>query len=317
MEINSIKEFKDNFAKIYREKVSPQLKYIDNERVLTQKKAKLYSAILISLGLIILCARFIYIKLLSTNIASHDFIIWIGSIILGIGLTTYSAMQKSFEIQLKKQILPLFMQAFGNLNWTTSKVINTYDIKDSGIFERFTHRNTDDNFSGTYRGMSIEISETDLYCYKHSRNGKRIRHRVFKGVLISIGVGKNFTGHTIVRLREFLSNNRVYEEVKLEDPEFGKKYFVDSNDQVESRYLLTPAFMERFKNISTAFGASAECSFKNGKILIALTTYRDLFQLGRLNTPVTDTAQYMQFLKEIISIFEMIDHLKLLEKTGL
>ena len=32
MEFNNIQEFKHNFAKIYHEKVLPQLKYIDNEK---------------------------------------------------------------------------------------------------------------------------------------------------------------------------------------------------------------------------------------------------------------------------------------------
>lgn len=307
MEFKSIKDFKDNFAKIYHENVAPQLKYIDNERIVTQKKAKLYSTISFSTGAVAAVTGFF----LQTELA-----IWIGVGVCVLAFVIYSSMQKNFENKLKTQIMPLFMQAFGNFKWSTNEVIPTFEIKDSAIFERFSNRDVDDNFTGIYRGMPIEISETELYYYVSTRNGRQ-RRDVFKGVLISIGVGKNFTGHTIVRLREFLFNNKVYEEVKLEDPEFGKKYFVDSNDQVEARYLLTTAFMERFKNISTAFGASAECSFKNGKILIALTTYKDLFRLGRLNTPVTDTAPYMQFLKEIISIFEMIDHLKLLEKTGL
>lgn len=48
-------------------------------------------------------------------------------------------------------------------------------------------------------------------------------------------------------MQRVLGNRRVYEEVKLEDVEFSKQFFVDSNDQVEARFLLTTAFMERFK----------------------------------------------------------------------
>lgn len=308
MEINNIQAFKHNFAKIYHEKVLPQLKYIDNERKIEHKKAWIFSSIVLILALIVFGISFYKPMEIIYYIA--------GALFFGSSLC-YKTVQKKFENKLKKQLMPLFMQAFGNFTWTNCQIIDTYEIKDSQIFDKFTKRAVDDNFRGEYRQTPIEISETKLYYYEYTRNGRKKRTE-FKGVLISIGVGKRFTGHTIVRSREFLFNKKVYQEVKLEDPEFNKKYFVDSNDQVEARFLLTPAFMERFKNITTSFNAyEHQCSFKNGKILIALSTYKDLFHLGQLSTPVTDSAQYMQFLKEIISIFEMIDHLKIVEKTGL
>lgn len=311
MEINNIQEFKHNFAKIYHEKVLPQLKYIDNERIVVRKKAIIFSLIILILAPFVLFMNFL-------NPDTYDIVYYIsGALVVGSGVC-YRTMQKNFENKLKKHIMPLFMQAFGNFRWTNSQVISTDEIIDSKIFEKFTHRDIDDNFQGEYRNTPIEISETHLYYYTYNSRRGRQKCTVFKGVIISIGVGKRFTGHTIVRGRDFLFNKKVYQEVKLEDPEFSKKYFVDSDDQIEARYLLTTAFMERFKTITTAFNASgAECSFKNNKMLITLFCYKDLFRLGKLNTPVTDSAQYMQFLKEIISIFEMIDHLKIIEKTGL
>lgn len=310
MESENLKKFKDNFTKIYHSDVAPQLKFIDNERLVVKKKAFQYAAITIAIGIVVLLLSFI--------LSNVNYLMVIGGFFVFAGLGIYFTMAKSFERKLKQQILPLLMKAFGNFTWSTSKSIETSEIKASKIFSKFTSRSTDDNFYGTYRDMPIEISETELTYTTRDSKGNRQTRTEFRGVLISIGVGKNFIGHTIVRTREFMFNKKVYEEVKLEDPEFQKEYFVDSNDQVEARFLLTPAFMERFKNISTAFGTSeAQCSFKEGKILIALSCQGDLFKLGDLDTPVTDTAAYMEFLTEIISIFKMIDHLKVTEKTGL
>lgn len=310
MESQNLKEFKENFAKIYHKDVAPQLKYIDNERLVVKKKAFQYAAITVAIGLVVL--------LLSVIFNNRDYLMIIGLLTVIFGFGIYYSMAKNFERDLKKQIMPLLMKAFGNFTWSMSDSIDTNEIKASKIFTKFTRRSTDDNFYGTYRDMPIDISETELTYTTKDSNGNRQTRTEFRGVLISIGVGKNFIGHTIVRTREFMFNKKVYEEVKLEDPEFQKEYFVDSNDQVEARFLLTPAFMERFKNISTAFGTSeAQCSFKEGKILIALSCQGDLFKLGDLDTPVTDTAAYMEFLTEIISIFKMIDHLKITEKTGL
>lgn len=312
MEANNLKEFKENFAKIYHKDVAPQLKYIDNERLVVKKKAFNYAAVSIAIGVIILLLSSFF-----SNSINHYHLV-IGFFFVISGFSIHFAMAKDFERKLKQQIMPLLMKAFGNFVWTTTDRFNDYDIRDSKIFLKYNNMTTDDNFSGSYRGSQIEISEAHLTYIDYDSKGRRRDRTAFKGVLISIGVGKNFMGHTIVRTREFMFNKKVYEEVKLEDPVFGKEYFVDSTDQVEARFLLTPAFMERFKNITASFKSyESQCSFKDGKILLALSCFGDLFKLGNLNTPVTDTAPYMEFLKEIISIFKMIDHLKVTEKTGL
>lgn len=309
MEYNSISDFKSNFAKLYHSQVVPALGPIEQERKQIFKKA-------VILTMLVLCTA--AVLLLCGCIFTADLLSIIGVIVGIVGFLIYPFMQKGFENKLKSRIMPSLMKAFGDFTWTNSQVINTGEIRAAKIFSRFDDRSVDDNFYGTYRGMPIEISETKLTYETRDTKGRRHTYTTFKGVLISIGVGKHFEGHTIIREREFLFNRKCYEEVKLEDPEFAKKFFVDANNQVEARYLLTTAFMERFKKMTNAFGAKCgECSFKDQKLLIALSTEKDLFSLGNLKTPVNDTTQFKILLKEFISILEMIDHLKITEKIGL
>lgn len=309
MEFNSISDFKSNFAKLYHSQVVPVFGPIEQERKQTFKKA-------VSFTILVLCTA--VILFICGSIFMNDILQTFGCIVGIIGFTIYPFTQKGFETKLKSRIMPSLMKAFGNFTWTNSQVINTSEIRAAKLFSRFDDRSVDDNFYGTYRGMPIEISETKLTYETRDSKGRRQTYTTFKGVLVSIGVGKNFEGHTIIREREFLFNTKCYEEVKLEDTEFEKKFFVDANNQVEARYLLTTAFMERFKKMSNAFGAKcAECSFKDQKLLIALSTGKDLFALGNLNTPVNDTTQFKILLMEFISILEMIDHLKITQKIGL
>ena len=311
MEFNSIEDFKKNFAQIYRSKVYPTLSNIDVERQNARKEGLKKAFFIGFFALVSFIIGSIYKE-------AGEFFFFISLILVITAFTYYSFTQKSFEQKLKTRIMPVLMDAFGNFHWTQTERISTSEIRDSRIFSRFDHRDIDDNFYGFYQDMPIEISESHLYYYTRDSKGRRQLHTTFKGVLISIGVGKRFSGHTIVRQRGFLLNSKVYQEVKLEDPEFQKRYFVDSNDQVEARFILTTAFMDRFKNLSNAFGAEyPECSFKDGKLLIALSTRKDLFKLGNLNTPVTEAGPYQQFLNEIISILEMIAVLKVTQKTGL
>ncbi|PWL74515.1 hypothetical protein DBY21_09180 [Candidatus Gastranaerophilales bacterium] len=113
-------------------------------------------------------------------------------------------------------------------------------------------------------------------------------------------------------------NKEILNEIKLEDPEFNKKYKAYSSDEVEGRYLITTAFMERFKNLQTAFGAkNVKCSFYGDDIMFAISTRKNLFEIGNLFTPLNSPKQLEKAFEELSSILALIDYFKLDEKTGL
>ncbi|MBQ8459003.1 DUF3137 domain-containing protein [bacterium] len=117
-------------------------------------------------------------------------------------------------------------------------------------------------------------------------------------------------------LANFLKTNQNWERVHLEDVNFEKKFKIFSKNQVEARYLVTTSFMERLQNIKTAFGTrNIKCSFFDDKIIFAIYTEKDLFELGNLYKPFGKDIQ--GFYNQIISIYNMIDHFKLNEKIGL
>ena len=117
---------------------------------------------------------------------------------------------------------------------------------------------------------------------------------------------------------KFSKDKTILREIKLEDPEFNKKYRAYSSDEVEGRYLITTAFMERFNNIKTAFGArGAKCSFYGDNLMFAITTGKNLFEVGNLFTSLNKPKQLQKFMNELISIFALVDYFKLDEKTGL
>ena len=108
------------------------------------------------------------------------------------------------------------------------------------------------------------------------------------------------------------------QNVKLEDLTFDKKFNVYTQDQIEARYLLTPAFMERLKSLETSFGTkNIKCSFFEDNIMFAISTNKDLFELGSLYKSLKSKISIEEFYNEIHSIQEMINHLKLDEKLGL
>ena len=144
----------------------------------------------------------------------------------------------------------------------------------------------------------------------------------FKGVVIELKMNKNFKGHTFflentLKSKKMLFNRKNYEIVKLESTEFNKKYNVYTTDQIESRYLLTTAMIERIKNLTFMFSAdSIRGSFKDDKLILAINTGKDMFEMGS-DFSETNFKLFEVLFNEIISVLDIVNQLKLNENTGL
>ena len=125
----------------------------------------------------------------------------------------------------------------------------------------------------------------------------------------------------ILMLRDLHKKNlkkQLLHPIHLEDPAFEKKFNAYSTDEIEGRYLITTAFMERFMNLQTAFGSKrAKCAFYNNSIMFAISTNKNLFEIGNLFTKLENPKQMNEFFDEFASILLLVEHFKLDEKTGL
>ena len=109
-----------------------------------------------------------------------------------------------------------------------------------------------------------------------------------------------------------------FEKAKTEDIVFDKRFKIHAQDQIEARYLVTTGFMERLNELKLAFGTkNIKCSFFDDKIMIAIQTNRDLFEIGSLYKPCPTNEDIKRFYHEMLAIQKLIMHLKLTNKTGL
>lgn len=106
-------------------------------------------------------------------------------------------------------------------------------------------------------------------------------------------------------------------KIKLEDIEFNKLFNVFSDDEIEARYLITTAFMERLLNLKTTFKSkNVKCAFINNQVFFALSTKKNLFEFGNLFKPLNN-IENIEFFREFFSILDLIEYFKFNEKTGL
>lgn len=143
-----------------------------------------------------------------------------------------------------------------------------------------------------------------------------------RGLVIEIDMPKNFEGETVIfenSPSNFVVNKsklKKFERTELEDVEFNKKYLTYTTNQIEARYILTTAFIERLKNIKFAFKAKyLRMLFRNNRITIFAEVYKDLFSM--VKDGKTDKKVFDELFEEMYSVLSLVDELKLNIKTGL
>ena len=121
--------------------------------------------------------------------------------------------------------------------------------------------------------ISGVIDRTDFRCSELHTEYKEVTYRdgkrhetwvtIFRGLFFHADFNKHINGNTYIepdnaeRLfgswgRKLQGSNKG-KLVKLEDPEFEKLFVVFSTDQVEARYILTPAIMHALVELRKRF----------------------------------------------------------------
>ena len=155
----------------------------------------------------------------------------------------------------------------------------------------------EDMWTGDYAGHPFQLHEAHL----EERRGSGKNRRwvtVFRGSVITIGFAREFHGTTLVtragKHRKFLGlggrkdfidvEGQRLDYVDMVHPDFEDAFDIYSTDQVEARYIVHPAYIERLIAIEQAFEGEDICSlFHAGELVIALNC-GDLFESGSINS---------------------------------
>ena len=98
-------------------------------------------------------------------------------------------------------------------------------------------------------------------------------------------------------------------KINLEDVKFDKKYDVFCDDEIESRYLLTPAFMEKLFNLKMAYGAkNIKLYFHLNSVIVALETNKNLFEVASLYKSFKKSNAFVKFYNEIDAALSLVKY---------
>ena len=104
----------------------------------------------------------------------------------------------------------------------------------------------------------------------------------------------------------------------MEDSKFEKIFEVYSDSQIEARYLLTTAFMERILKLRDLFGGkSIQFRFKENTLLIAIATRQNMFEAHSFFRSNINKNKIDRVFEQFYMVFSIIKILKLNQRIGM
>lgn len=212
----------------------------------------------------------------------------------------------------KDKVLPRLAASFGSLSYRGAHMPDLERLREECIFRKFDAVEADDEIFGTHRTRPISIVELKLT--HGSGNNKRT---TFDGLLTTMELPRDTGAVTAVvtdagGLGNFLDRQKGQhrERVRLEDVAFEKIYEVYGTDQVASRALLHPAFMEKL----LALGALQDferpqvlCAGRVLQIAMPKRTGANLFEPPSFTKPAATREQLVQLQKDIAGVLAAVD----------
>jgi len=315
-----------------KENLKPYLAWLETLRTDCIAEYNRRKKIALSIGALALVA----------NLAFDIFILkgeFYTSILTSIGLFIWVHMAKSpYNAEYKNIVIPAVLKSFGKFAYDAKGQINMENIKSADIVPKYTRIRSEDYFYSKLGDIKFEFCELELSI----RSGKNT-YLEFKGAAILFTLPFKFQAHTTIGLDEGKLSNIIKSKsnskktVRLENPEFEKRYEVYSTDQQAARYVLTPAMMERIMALNDLFiehvsvgkvmsghklksemikkaknnkHSSLQCEFWDNKMLIMIPSTR-LLEAPNINKSVYNLEGVRLIYEEITIITSIIKQLKL------
>lgn len=311
----------DDLKSVFEKDLQPQLAVIEQERcdvVVTRDMCVFFGVLAVIIGTIVL---------FGTYIDPNIIMVCVGIILAVLGLI-YQMKWNEYRVVYKQKVISSIIQSIDDsleYNPTGSIEREVYDRSglSPGGYSQFEG---EDFISGKIGQTAIEMSEihTKYKVKRRTADGKTktyMRTR-FRGMVIIADCNKHFNSQTFVSIDKgkddsFLENIKQgfvgtpHNLVRLEDPEFERYFDVHSTNQVEARYLLTPAFMQRVVAFRENTGKYLALSFVDGKLFISVSGGDMKYFEPKLSDSATDFNTVKDIFSELKLLVGLIDALDL------
>lgn len=187
------------------------------------------------------------------------------------------------------------------------------------LLPRYSRSSFEDRWSGHLGHRAFSLHEAHLEEQRGS--GKNRRYvTVFRGAILTIAFDRRFHGITKLeranKHRGFFGGARdsitldgvVLNNVDMVHPEFADRFSLWSNDQVEARYLVHPAYVERVLAVEQAFhGKDVRTLFHGGELVIVIAS-ENMFESGSMQAS-EDRARIERCVEQFMTLVGLCEAL--------
>jgi hypothetical protein len=213
---------------------------------------------------------------------------------------------------------------YTGLSWNKKGIFPVNDLMEHCVLPLHDKNSCVDGFEGIYKEIPLSFQEILLIDVEpHPTEKNQTREYVsFWGIAVRIKLRKPLQSHTVVMpdnaLQTFFRTKfSQFQRINIVSNKFEAKYDVMGTDQVEGRYVLDPAFIERFIETGDMLQSKwIEASFKGEEVVFVIKRNKPFINIGQLWTNPTE-AFLERSTSEICAVLNIIDVLKLNPKVGL
>lgn len=290
------------------------------------QRKKIVSANIKGWGAVILG---ILVAIVTTSLAGLVVGIILGAVgIIYGGITLYKIGNDAnqYKSRFKREVIGVALSSIDpNLTLDPNNGISEAEFVQSQLFAANPDRyKTEDLVRGKDRKTSFYFAEVHAE-YKtetRTKNGTRTTwHNILKGIVFVADFNKNFSGVTVIRPKDFGSSigawfsKNIYSFgdkniIELENDGFNKNFVTYGTDQVEARYILTPAMMEKINDLNERSAYTVSLSFTNSCMYIAFPLDKNYFEAPIYRTLLNpdlldDDFSILSFMYALISELDL------------
>ena len=208
------------------------------------------------------------------------------------GYTAYS----NYKIRFKNEVVSeVFKIVSPSATYSPAEGVAKADFDEPGLFNPRGGCVSDDRVHGTIGLTPFEAAEVRSAYSTGGKNKSTVV--VFHGLFFHLDFNKTLRGVTIVQPEDAsssqLGSRASLTKVALENPAFEQAFAVFASDEVEARYILTPAMMEQILALRQRAGKPVFLAFKNNRAYIGVHYGRALFEPGIATTTSLESIQEM------------------------
>ena len=207
----------------------------------------------------------------------------------------------------EKIVASTLSKIYPKLTYSPAKGMSQSAFESANLFDRADRYKGEDLVEGMHKKTAFSFSEVHAEAKQKTKNGTSYS-TIFKGLFMVADFNKHIKNETYVLTSggKWFSK---FKRVKLENPVFENNFNVYSDNQVEARYILTPALMEKIIGLEEKYNSQLYMSFIKTKVYIALKTTHNYFEPDLSDEVSKDTLR--EAIREIEGCIGIIDELDL------